>query len=261
MVIDAHTHIYNEQMWRDYRKRARGRIDHSIVFAWFDFDHINELLNLASVHPELSIVGTVDMGRDIQEQVEHLDQLFADKKIVGIKLYPGYQYFTPADGNVKVIADLCQSYNKPLIFHSGDVWDIRHVGMLKYSHPMHVDELATLFPDCRIIIAHIGFPFMLEAVTVAEKNKNVYLDMSGTIDDSGNDKDIKPLRKRYVRDIKSLIDYYPGVKNKILFGTDYYGEDSPLRLIDPYFDTVREAFPKEVREKVLSGNARKLFFE
>ena len=50
---------------------------------------------------------------------------------------------------------------------------------LKYSNPMHLDDVAVDFPDLTIIIAHPSFPWQDEALAVASHKPQVYIDLSG----------------------------------------------------------------------------------
>ena len=72
----------------------------------------------------------------------------------------------------------------PAIFHSG------HSGIgtgmpgggglrLKYSNPIHLDDVAADFPDMTVIIAHPSWPWQDEALSVCLHKPNVYIDLSG----------------------------------------------------------------------------------
>ena len=100
----------------------------------------------------------------------------------------------------------------PVIFHSG------HSGMgsglrgggglrLKYSNPMHLDDVAADFPDMTIIIAHPSWPWQDEALSVCLHKPNVYIDLSGW-----SPKYFPPQLIHYAN---------TQLKHKMLFGTDY----------------------------------------
>jgi predicted TIM-barrel fold metal-dependent hydrolase len=50
---------------------------------------------------------------------------------------------------------------------------------IKYSNPMHLDDVAADFPDMTIIIAHPSWPWQDEALSVCLHKPNVYIDLSG----------------------------------------------------------------------------------
>jgi uncharacterized protein len=264
MIIDVHTHIKDEGKCDSYFNKSEGRIKKAIVLAWYK-DSLDDLLEFTGTRKDLFPVATVDMKNGIKAQLDKLENLFKNKAIYGIKLYPGYQYFYPSDREAYPVAELCVKYGKPLIFHSGDLYSEDNYNsngttMLKYSHPMHIDELAVRFPECRIIISHFGFPYMLETAEIAYKNKNVFTDISGTIEDSANLKNASDLLEQYIVDLRRVYAYYPDVKMKTMFGTDYCGENEPLNQVIPYIKLVERLFNEEERGNVFCDLAEKLFF-
>ena len=80
--------------------------------------------------------------------------------------------------------EVIAEHKLPAIFHSG------HSGIgtgmpggggmrLKYSNPIHIDDVAVDFPDMTIIIAHPSWPWQDEALSVCLHKPNVYIDLSG----------------------------------------------------------------------------------
>jgi predicted TIM-barrel fold metal-dependent hydrolase len=45
---------------------------------------------------------------------------------------------------------------------------------------MNFDMIARLFPNMTIVLAHMGYPYYIEAWSVAHANANIYLDISGS---------------------------------------------------------------------------------
>jgi uncharacterized protein len=259
MIIDTHTHIYNEKTYREYLAKTE-KVEKIITLAWYE-DNLEEVLSFADKKDNLYLVGMVDMEKDINSQLVKLRKLFQENKIIGLKLYPGYQYFYPSDKKVYPVAELCQEFNKPLIFHSGDVWDEKGKALLKYSRPIYIDELAVNYPDCKIILSHFGFPLFMEAANVIDKNDNVFTDISGTVDEAGYcQEERKNLLDQYVKDLLRVFAYFPGIKKKVMFGTDYSGEDTPLRRLKPYISLTNQIFSEKEKENVFHKLAQNLFF-
>lgn len=260
MIIDIHTHIHNGQIYKDYSAKTKNKIAKILVMAERK-TKLEDLLRFADTKNNLFIVGVVNIEKDIRTQLKILEKLFEAKKIFGIKLYPGYQYFYPSDKKIYPIAQLCQKYNKPLIFHSGDVYNPEGGALLKYAQSIYVDELAVKFPKCKIIISHFGFPYFLETATIVSKNENVYTDISGTIDnESFSEKEMRDMLNQYIQDLTRVFSYYPNIKSKVMFGTDYGGEDTPLKEVQPYIILVKRIFSKKEQDNVFYGLAKKLFF-
>lgn len=258
MIIDIHTHIYDEKIYKSYFDKAKSKVSKAFVMHWHKFD-LEKFLEFVASKDNLYAVGSIDVDGDIKNQLDIHQKLFQENKIFGIKLYPGYQYFYSSDKKIYPIAELCQKYNKPLIFHSGDVYDSDKTAILKYAHPIHVDELAVKFPKCKIIISHFGFPYFIETANIVSKNENLYTDISGTIDKQDCKKDDRNLFKQYVKDLQRALSYFPDVKEKIMFATDYGEEDPPIDEIDPYIKIVKRVFKSE-QENVFHKLAEKMFF-
>jgi len=159
-IIDAHTHIFNEDALLSYQEKAGDRVERMIVLhdIMEGDPSLEELLVFAAQHEELAVVGSARLNHagSIEEQVVNLTALFEKKKIVGVKMYPGYEHFHADDKEVVYpIAEVCSRFNKPLIFHAGDVWDPEGTALLEYSYDVSlcVDRLAGDFPKLNIIIA------------------------------------------------------------------------------------------------------------
>ena len=259
MITDVHTHIYNEKTFKDYFTKAKNKVAKVLVMAWFKYK-LEDLIKFTDTKDNLYPVGTVDVDGDIEQQLEFSKKLFDDKKLFGIKLYPGYQYFYPADDKIHPIAEVCQKYNKPLIFHSGDVYDPENSAILKYSHPVHIDELAVKFPKCKIVISHIGFPYHLETANIVSKNENVFTEISGTLVECDSKKEAKNMLNQYSKDLERVFNYFSDIKSRIMFGTDYGGEDIPLNQIEPYVKLVKKLFNKKEQESVFYRLAEEVYF-
>jgi len=263
MIIDNHTHVYTLEKYNMYKKRMKGR-EFKILSLDYFLKHekvtLDELIAFGKKVGNLFVLANVDMDKNISQQLAKLEKLLKQGSILGIKLYPGYQHFYPSDKKVVPIAKLCQKYNRPLVFHNGDVYDPDGVAELKYSHPMHVDGLATYFPKCKIVISHFGFPYLLETAMVVSKNENVFTDISGTIDSSEDGKNIPVLVKQYQADLIRVFNYYSNVKMKVMYGTDFSGDEPPLNQVEPYIDLIKKIFNSVEQKNVLHGLAEKIYF-
>lgn len=121
---------------------------------------------------------------------------------------------------------------------------IGHTGPLMPSEvgrPIYLDQVALDFPELTIVGGHIGYPWTEEAVAVATKHPNVYIDTSAyTI-------------SRYPPE---LLRYLRGHgRHKVLFGTNY-----PMISHAAALAGLEElALDEEARVAFLGGNARRVF--
>jgi predicted TIM-barrel fold metal-dependent hydrolase len=74
---------------------------------------------------------------------------------------------------------------------------------------MLLDEVAREFPDLRIVISHLGYPWVEEAVAILGKHRNVYADVAGL------------LRRPWLAYRSLLAAYEYDVLDKLLFASDF----------------------------------------
>ena len=162
--------------------------------------------------------------------------------IKGFKFHPTVQGFFPNDRMAYDLYEVIAEHKLPALFHSG------HSGIgtgmpgggglrLKYSNPIHIDDVAVDFPDMTIIIAHPSWPWQDEALSVCLHKPNVYIDLSGW-----SPKYFPPQLVQYANS---------QLKTKMLFGSDF-----PLIAPDRWIKDFKEAgFKPEVHDLILKENA------
>ena len=267
MIIDCHTHIFNEKIYQGYLKRGGDRVDKILTIHDWDLTDKDEarpptndeMIAFAKTKPGMSVIASVDMREDLSGQLRQLDAYFAAGDIVGLKLYPGYQAFYVSEPRIDAFADLCAKYKKPLTIHGGDVYDPNGTARLLFSHPIHVDELAVRHRDCTFVIAHFGFPYFAETANVVSKNPNVYTDISAALTDLPT-AEAQALFDQFITDIKRAFAFYPDIRKKVMFGTDYAGEHTYLNQVEPYYRAIDALFADAEKSRALGGLAEELFF-
>ena len=95
----------------------------------------------------------------------------------------------------------------PIMFDHG--MNFSRESKLEYAQPIWLDEIAREFPQLRILIAHMGYPWANETVVLLGKHEHVYADISGLLDQPFN---------AYTA---LLSAYQQGVTDKLLFGSDF----------------------------------------
>ena len=163
----------------------------------------------------------------------------------GCKFHPTMQGFYPNDRMAYPFYEVLAEHRCIGLFHTGQTGVGSGMrsgkGMrLKYSNPMHLDDVAVDFPDMSIIAAHPSFPWQEEALAVAQHKPNVYIDLSGW-------------SPRYFP--KILVQYANTMlRRKMLFGSDW-----PMISPEKWLDAFDKAdFRDEVRPLILKENAMRL---
>ena len=271
-IIDAHIHFSNIDSFKeaaafsktDYSKQGllKEMLDCNIstsigmgvtetVKGGFPDEHSKNpmLLDLDRNDERLKTVIGVNPHK-LDESIERIEERLQEGAI-GIKIYAGYYHFHVHDEVYNPVYELAKKYKVPVVIHSGDTYSER--GLLKYSHPLEIDELALKYRDINFIIAHFGDPWIMETAELVRKNTNVYADLSGLI--VGDEQEVKRFMNEplFMNHIKRGLVYADSYK-KVIFGTDW-----PLVQMKPYIEFVKVLIPKEYHEDVFYNNAYKLF--
>lgn len=204
-----------------------------------------EIAAAAAAHPDVFIpFASIDPAKGARG-VAAARRLVADHGVRGFKFHPILQAFFPNDRAVYPFYEAVEDLGLPALFHSGQ----SGIGAglpgggglrLKYSNPLHLDDVAADFPDLQIIIAHPSFPWQDEALAVAVHKPNVWLDLSGW-----SPRYFPPQLIRYANTM---------LRDRVLFGSDY-PYITPDRWLRDFAEIdVRD----EVRPLILKDNAVRL---
>ena len=266
-IINAHAHVLKaryeglrdgslEALGKDMK---RGGIEKSLVFSSFadkdryDHDWV-ELSERLDDDSRFELIYSVDSNHDDQEEeIRMVDNALDEGRLKGVKVPLGYQSIYPNDERLHPFYKLCEKYELPVIFHTGDTWGGN--ARVKYAHPLNIDDLAGDRPNLKIVMAHVGNPWTIDAAEVICKNPNVYGDLSGLFLDTEEENHFKDHRYKHLmtQKLNDLIAYAGG--DKLLFGTDF-----PLVDSVSYVNFILTLnFTNDEKQKMFHGNAEKLF--
>ena len=148
---------------------------------------------------------------------------------------------------------MAEKYDKPVAVHTGLTAMSR--ALLKYSHPMVLDEAAAKFPEVRFVMCHLGEPLIADAAAVLMKNHNVSADLSGMLEKKIPDIDSYIAHDKFyidqLRGWLELLDDY----SRIMFGTDW-----PLANLSDYIEFVKAFIPSDQWEQVFYLSAKAIYF-
>jgi len=184
-IIDSHVHLgkhfgKNPVYFLDIEKLIKNMdrvgIEKSIVFPLFlqnpetDNEYIN---NCAKKYPD-RIVPFLCIKLWEDNQLNVIRKYVEEYKFLGIKLHPTLQGFAMDD--IKLLVKLFEyCKNKGLLVTAHGAGDS------PFNMPYQFEEIANAFPEVNIIMAHSGFMWACnQAIKVAKRNKNIYLDMTAT---------------------------------------------------------------------------------
>lgn len=151
----------------------------------------------------IGFAGADPTDADCLEQVARAQE---ELGLRGVTISPALQDFHPCDTRALRVYEECSRRRIPIVFEQSHR---NPAARMEFSRPMLLDQVAGDFPDLRMIVAHMGYPWVDETVVLLGKHKNVFADVSG-------------LLERSWLSYKSLMAAFEyGVMSKLLFGSDF----------------------------------------
>jgi uncharacterized protein len=147
-----------------------------------------------------------------------------------VKFYPPAGFY-PNDRDFYPFYERCCELGVPILTHSGPVQV--HTLRMKYSHPIHWNDVAVDFPDLKVILAHCSLHWWRDCLGVAGLFDNVYCDLSwfanivhpevfgekGAYQHERN-MGAPQSRASFWRHVREIFNTLPG---RIMYGSDYNG--------------------------------------
>jgi len=179
-----------------------------------------------------------------------LKRAIEDWGLRGLKLAPGIQEFYPNDPALYPLYEKAQELGIPILFHAGMTWEPR--AKAEYGRPIYFEDVAYDFPELKIVLAHLAWPWVVEAVALALKYPNVYLDTSALYFD--NPKDFIHFA---MADQVPVTVWERSLRKQLVFGSNY-----PRVEIKNMAAAVRSlGLSQGCLELVFRGNAERLLGE
>ncbi len=167
----------------------------------------------------------------------------------GVTVSPALQNFHPTDTRAMRLYEECARRGMPLVFEQNQS---NPASKMEFARPLLLDEVAREFPGLRVVVAHMGYPWVDETVVLLGKHPHVYADVAGL------------LRKPWLTYTALLAAYEHGVMNRLLFGSDF-PKRSPAACIESMYsiNQVRNgtgliAIPREQLRGIVERDALSL---
>lgn len=220
----------------------QGGVDKALISAWLAPRRVlisnDEVAGFVAQAPDRLVgVGSVDISRPM-EAVREVRRCITELGFKAIRVLPWLCEVPPTDRRFYPVYTACCDLGVPFCTQIG------HTGPLMPSEvgrPIYLDQVALDFPELVIIGGHIGYPWTDEAIAVATKHENVYIDTSAyTV-------------QRYPA---ALVEYLRGHgRRKVLFGTNY-----PMILPAKALEGLDAlGLDGEAKALFLGGNAARVF--
>ena len=262
MIIDCHVHLnnYHEQIEvsldESLEKLQQAMEEAGVLYSLVLTSYIvsphrpstAQVVKAVEQIESLGVVAGVSYMNYRERDLRELADFLRAGLVKGLKLYPGYEPFYPHDRRLRVVYDLAEEFDVPVMIHTGDTYS--KGGRLKYAHPLEVDEVAVDHPNVKLVICHLGNPWLVDCMEVVYKNPNVYADFSGLV--LG---DFTEAFEQYMEQQISEVILYAGEPRKFLYGSDW-----PICSMKSYVEFVRQLkLADEDLRAIMYENARSLF--
>jgi predicted TIM-barrel fold metal-dependent hydrolase len=125
------------------------------------------------------LVGTmnVDPLRDPAAACREMVRCVEELGMKGMKLYPTYQHFDPSDERVFPVYKQAIELDLPVQFHMG--WTPVPNAPMRYQRPELLDDVGHRFPELKVVICHMAYPWYETANVLISKYRNFYGELSG----------------------------------------------------------------------------------
>jgi predicted TIM-barrel fold metal-dependent hydrolase len=190
--------------------------------------------------------------RGVKAAVRELERAVLELGLQGVKLYPMYQDWSPADPVLAFpVFDKACELGIPVMVHQAG--STRIDARMEYARPALLDAAGRHFRDLRLTIAHCGLPWVDEALFMLTKHPNFYAELSYYIASATTEE----LFRFLVHAQQSFVPL-----EKLFFGTDYPGFlydpvalRSKLLSVNSYADRVgSDPIPESKLDGILGDN-------
>jgi len=270
-IIDAHTHCSGKRrddMLRPYAKLNGLRYDLEELLEQMEENGVAHSLLLSPPMARGDPLPNTEVVRLCERDGDRLFPVFTVEpekgavrealrlaetrrgSVKGFKIWLGYRRVFAKDEVFAPLYDYAEEHGLPVLFHTGDT--ASSTGSLTHAHPLTLDEVANEREGLKMVVCHLGNPWILDTAELLYKHANVFADISGLVVGGGR------YTKEYVQTLAQRISeavFYAGGADKFIFGTDYPVEtlEKGLALVSKLKVTQAD------KEKILWRNAARLY--
>jgi predicted TIM-barrel fold metal-dependent hydrolase len=226
VLVDIHTHAPLGWLAADYhaavRPDARVELDFTFDQHWATLspqvdrmvvldlargaDSQNDAIAAyAREHPD-TVIGFMSVDPYHRDALGEMDRAH-ELGLRGLKLGPVYQGFHPHDGRALAVFKKAEELGLPVVIHQGTTFP--RLAPLEVASPLLLERVAFACPDLRLVIAHLGHPWMAETIVLIRKHPHLYADVSALF--------YRPWQ--FYNGLVLACEY--GVADKLLFGSDW----------------------------------------
>ena len=158
-------------------------------------------------------------GKFNKKRLEEVERMVTDRNLKGLLLTPPYGHYYSNDRRVYPFYEKATELDIPIYFHHSHQFGPPEECPLKYARIWHLDDVIADFPDLKINVEHMGYPWTEELLSMMSRSPNVYTDTAMYI--------ANPLaqdrRLLLARNLGMAREY--GVLDRVFIGSDYFMQE------------------------------------
>lgn len=169
--------------------------------------------------------------------VRDVEKVVKEYGMRGIATDPYLAHIPPSEARYYPIYAKCCELGVPVFITTAPPPAVQGA-LIDYTDPRDVDKVARDFPELTIIMSHGGYPYVQEAIFVAQRNPNVYMDCS--------EYELAPMATHYVEALTTGV-----LADKIIFASAH----PFVEQADAIAAYMNMGLKQETLEKVMYKNA------
>jgi predicted TIM-barrel fold metal-dependent hydrolase len=266
MIVDCHTRIWDPSVNAGravpalvestaradaaHHLEAVDPVDRAIVLAfrsrYLDTEIPNRFVAEYVRRNSTKLVGFAGIDPTDRDWRDQLCQAQEELQLKGVMVCPAMQDYHPCDSMAMRLYEECVRRGLPIVF---DGHRRSPAAKLEFARPLLLDEVAREFPDLRIVISHLGSPWVEETIVLLGKHPRVFADVAGL------------LHQQWLAYNALLTAYEYGVMAKLLFASDF-PQGCPAECIEALYSvnqlshgTSLKVIPREQLRGIVERNA------
>jgi len=253
-ILDCHCHFVTLEDFALYKKTSSANqflniksIHHEVLVGIYNFDTFRDV-------EDMYLTEAVDLYNLEEELLRVERNLKKINKIVGIKIYLGYQPFYANDEKIRKVTELANQYHVSMIFHCGECYASGEE--VDHADAKYIEDLLKDFPDISFIASHMNWPEFDSVFSLCERYDNIFTCFSGCLDEKEVDKRNQQIENN-IEIINQYLKKYPKLKNRLMYGTDFFSEGEGFVDVSGYMKIADSLdLSEEEKENILYNNAK-----
>jgi len=215
--------------------------------------------------PFASIEAKDKFGRFDSEKLEYLERAVDEYGFKGVLFTPPYGHFASNDPCMYPFYSFAQKRDIIVQFHHSGQMGPSILAPTKYAMMTHLNDVIIDFPDMKIVVEHLGYPWCEHFFVLMGSHKNMYTDLAMTF-----------ARPTWLTWQLVMAKEY-GIIDRVMFASDYVAagfdlfSDNPTQDLKNCINFIQielnkqceksgwPTFTQEELDGMLYGNAAKLF--